>query len=62
MRTFFAQKKLERPVFIYDVPDYDAINERLGLPGPVPATVAIDCSGAIVARHAGRGTRTDLLR
>jgi thiol-disulfide isomerase/thioredoxin len=61
MRAFLAQKKLDMPVFIYNAPDYDAINARFGLPGPVPVTVAIDRHGTIVARHAGRGGRERFL-
>jgi thiol-disulfide isomerase/thioredoxin len=55
MRAFLAQKKLEMPVLIYNAPDYDAINARFGLPGPVPATLAMDRNGKIVARHSGKG-------
>ncbi len=57
VRAFVAQRKIDAPVFIYDAPDYDAINARFGLPGPVPVTIAIDASGTIVARHAGQATR-----
>jgi thiol-disulfide isomerase/thioredoxin len=57
VQAFLAQKKLDLPVYIYNAPDYDAINARFGLPGPVPMTVAIDRNGTIVARHAGRGGR-----
>ena len=55
MKTFVAERRIDAPVFIYDAPDYDAINARFGLPGPVPATVAIDASGTIVDRHTGKG-------
>ena len=57
MRAFVAERKIDAPVFIYDGPDYDAINERFGLPGPVPVTIAIDATGRIVDRHAGQATR-----
>jgi thiol-disulfide isomerase/thioredoxin len=57
MRAFVAEHKIDAPVFIYDAPDYDAINQRFGLPGPVPATIAIDATGKIVHRHAGQATR-----
>ncbi len=57
MRAFVAQRKIDAPVLIYDAPDYDAINQRFGLPGPVPVTIAIDRSGAVVERHAGQTTR-----
>lgn len=54
MRTFVAARKLDVPVYIYDASDYDAINERYGLPGPVPMTIAIDRRGKVVDRHAGK--------
>jgi thiol-disulfide isomerase/thioredoxin len=57
MQAFLAQKKFDMPVFIYDALDYDAINARFALPGPVPVTVAIDRNGTVVARHAGKGGR-----
>jgi len=61
MRAFLEKKKFDMPVFIYNAPDYDAINARFGLPGPVPVTVAIDRAGTIVARHAGKGGRDRFL-
>jgi thiol-disulfide isomerase/thioredoxin len=57
MRSFVAERKIDAPVLIYDGPDYDAINDRFGLPGPVPVTIAIDATGAIVDRHEGQATR-----
>jgi thiol-disulfide isomerase/thioredoxin len=57
MRAFVAEHDIDAPVFIYDAPDYDAINTRFGLPGPVPVTIAIDAKGAIVNRHPGQATR-----
>lgn len=57
MRAFVAARKIDAPVLIYDAPDYDAINARFGLPGPVPTTLAIDATGEIVERHAGQATR-----
>ncbi len=57
MRAFVAEHHIDAPVFIYDAPDYDAINERFGLPGPVPVTIAIDARGTIVDRHVGQATR-----
>ncbi len=57
MRTFVGRHNIDAPVLIYDAPDYDAINARFGLPGPVPVTIAIDPKGAIVARHVGQTTR-----
>ncbi|HEX7486811.1 MAG TPA: TlpA disulfide reductase family protein [Vicinamibacterales bacterium] len=57
MRGFVAARKIDAPVYIYDASDYDAINQRFGLPGPVPITVALDRSGKIVDRHAGKSGR-----
>jgi thiol-disulfide isomerase/thioredoxin len=57
MQDFVARRGIDAPVFIFDAPDYDAINARFGLPGPVPATVAIDRNGAIVDRQAGKSGR-----
>jgi thiol-disulfide isomerase/thioredoxin len=54
MQAFLTERKFDMPVLIYDAPDYDAINKRFGLPGPVPATVAIDAKGAIVDRQSGK--------
>ena len=52
--SFLKDREIEYPNFVYDAPDYDAINERFELPGPVPATVAIDKGGRIVDREHGR--------
>jgi thiol-disulfide isomerase/thioredoxin len=57
MRTFVAERRIDAPVLIYDAEDYDAINEAFQLPGPVPATLAIDRKGAIVDRQEGQGTK-----
>lgn len=57
MQAFVAARKIDAPVYIYDAPDYDAINRRFGLPGPVPMTIAIDPTGRVVDRHAGQAGR-----
>ncbi len=57
MRAYVAAHKIDAPVLIYDAPDYDAINARFGLPGPVPATIAIDRNGQVVDRFAGKADR-----
>ena len=54
MVGFVAARKMDVPVLIYNAADYDAINQRFGLPGPIPMTIAIDRAGAVVERHAGR--------
>ena len=54
VRAFVTARKIDAPVYIYNALDYDAINQRFGLPGPVPMTVAIDPTGKVVERHAGK--------
>jgi thiol-disulfide isomerase/thioredoxin len=54
MHDYVAEHRLDIPILIFDGPDYDAINERFELPGPVPYTLAIDQSGAIVDRQDGK--------
>jgi cytochrome c biogenesis protein CcmG, thiol:disulfide interchange protein DsbE len=57
IRKFLGDRKLDLPTLIYDASDYDAINERLGLPGPVPVTLAFDKSGRVVDREVGQATK-----
>ena len=57
MQTFVAGRKIDAPVYIFNAPDYEAINQRFGLPGPVPMTIAIDPTGRVVDRHAGQAGR-----
>jgi thiol-disulfide isomerase/thioredoxin len=57
MRAFVAARKIDAPVYIYDAPDYDAINQHFGLPGPVPMTIVIDRTGKVVDRYAGQAGR-----
>jgi thiol-disulfide isomerase/thioredoxin len=54
VRAFVAARKIDAPVYIYNAPDYDAINQRFGLPGPVPMTVVIDPTGKVIERHPGK--------
>lgn len=54
MRAWAAEHRIDAPVLIFDAPDYDAVNARFGLPGPVPATIAIDRNGNVVDRVAGK--------
>lgn len=54
MRKFLDRRELDIPVLIYDEDDEDAINERFGLPGGLPVTLAIDRSGRIVDRQDGQ--------
>jgi thiol-disulfide isomerase/thioredoxin len=57
VKAFAAARRIDVPVFIYDAPDYDAINARFGLPGPVPMTIAINRAGNVVDRHPGKAGR-----
>ncbi len=57
MRAFVAERGIDIPILIYDAADYDAINNRFNLPGPVPATVAIDRNGTIVDHQNGSADR-----
>jgi len=51
LQAFVAERRMDIPVLIYNADDYEAINERFGLPGPIPVTVAINRAGAIVDRQ-----------
>ena len=48
---YVLELRLDIPILIFDGPDCDAINERFELPGPIPYTLAIDRSGAVVDRQ-----------
>jgi thiol-disulfide isomerase/thioredoxin len=61
VRAFVAARTIDAPVYIYNGPDYDAINQRFGLPGPVPMTVAIDRTGHVIERHAGKAGRAGFI-
>ncbi|MEZ5990667.1 MAG: TlpA disulfide reductase family protein [Planctomycetota bacterium] len=62
MRAFVEKRRMTLPVRVFDGPDYDAINERLGLPGEVPVTLAFDASGEEVDRVEGRTDRAGFER
>jgi thiol-disulfide isomerase/thioredoxin len=57
VRTFVTERGIDLPVLIYDAEDYDTINDRFRLPGPVPATIAIDAGGEVVEVHEGPATK-----
>ncbi|HVS09600.1 MAG TPA: TlpA disulfide reductase family protein [Planctomycetota bacterium] len=57
VKRFASQRDIGVPILIFDGPDYDAINERFDLPGPIPVTLAIDREGRIVDRELGRADR-----
>jgi cytochrome c biogenesis protein CcmG, thiol:disulfide interchange protein DsbE len=57
VRDFLAGRELDLPVLIYDAPDHESINQRFGLPGEIPVTLAIDKTGQIVDRQHGQAGR-----
>jgi thiol-disulfide isomerase/thioredoxin len=57
VRDFVAQHGMDIPILIYEAADYDSINERFGLPGPIPASVAINGEGAVVDRQEGESNK-----
>jgi len=54
---FLERKGFDLEVLVFDGADYDAINERFGLPGNIPATLALDADGTIVDREEGKAGR-----
>jgi len=54
IRDFLAGRGLDLDVLVYDADDYEVINERFGLPGEIPVTLAIDASGEVVDRQHGK--------
>jgi cytochrome c biogenesis protein CcmG, thiol:disulfide interchange protein DsbE len=50
LAEFQAARSLHYPVLVYDGDDYDAIDQALQLPGPIPVTIAFDATGKEVAR------------
>ena len=57
MRDFLAARGIDYPILIYDEDDFAQIEERFGVGGEIPVTLAIDESGAIVDRQLGRASR-----
>jgi thiol-disulfide isomerase/thioredoxin len=57
LRKFLTDRKLALSTLVFDAPDLDAINAKYDLPGPIPATLAIDASGKIVDRENGAAER-----
>jgi thiol-disulfide isomerase/thioredoxin len=56
VREFVEKRGLDGDVAIYDG-ETTRLDERFDLPGPIPATIVVDASGKVVARHAGAATR-----
>ncbi len=57
MAKFLKRMDWSFPVYIYDDVDYDRINERFGLEGGVPVTLAIDGNGDIVDAQHGQADK-----
>lgn len=57
VRSFVAEHGIDIPILIYEADDYDSINERFGLPGPIPASIAVNGAGAVVDRHDGASSK-----
>ncbi len=57
MRGFVAEHGIDIPILIYEADDYDSINERFALPGPIPATVAINGEGVVIDRQKGESSK-----
>jgi len=57
VHDFLTQHELALPSLVFDGPDFEAINERFDLPGPIPVTLAYDRQGNVVDRHVGEATR-----
>ena len=54
---FVDKKGFHFDHYLFDDADYDRINERLDLPGPVPITLALDAEGNEVDRQEGQAGR-----
>lgn len=57
VRAFAAEKGIDLPVYIFEAADFDAIDARFELPGPIPVTLAIDRTGRVVDRVEGQADR-----
>ena len=51
VRAFVESRGLPFEHLVYDAIDFDAIDERFGLPGGIPVTLAFDRTGKIVDRQ-----------
>jgi len=50
---FFTERGWRLETLVFDGDDYDAINARLDLPGPIPVTLALAPGGTEVDRQVG---------
>ena len=56
VREFVDARGWDLDVYVFDGLDYEGINARFDLPGPVPVTLALDAQGRIVDRAEGQAT------
>jgi len=56
VKGFVESHGFDADVVIYDG-ETPKLDERFDLPGPIPATIVLDASGNVVARHSGPATR-----
>ncbi len=57
LRAFLVQRDLALPTLVFEAPDFEAINARFGLPGPIPVTLAFDREGRLVEQVVGESSR-----
>ena len=56
---FVKERGIDCPVFLYRG-EVSALDDRFGLPGPLPATIVLDRQGVVVHRIEGQATRAQL--
>jgi len=56
VEAFARQRGIDLPILVYDGTAEEA-SALLGLPGPLPYTVAVDRSGKVVETHEGEASR-----
>ena len=57
VRSFARTREYTVPIRVFRGEDYEAVLDRLDLPGPIPFTAAYDANGVIVDRHEGAADR-----
>ncbi len=53
VRAFAERRQIPFPMFVLNDETLDGINALWDLPGPIPATVALDAEGRVVDMQAG---------
>ena len=57
IQRFFAKRGFDFPVLLYDDDDFSKVDEFYKLPGPIPATLAINKAGEIVDVQHGEASK-----